>query len=480
MLSTSTNIDASKVVPGVAHPFGDNVRLSKPAGFAVGYLGLKLHPWQLHVLFDLEEPGSVALKAANGSGKTRNICAPLALWHTACHKNALTVITSGTWRQVKEQVFAAIKSHQSKWKGWQWNDSSVVAPNGSKIIGFSASESGRFEGFHALSPDSPLLIIVDEAKTVPDPIFEAISKCNPTRLLLMSSTGGPSGAFYNAFTKNARLFKTHSVTAYDCPHITKEEIERTILEYGERHPHVRSKIFSEFMDDDDGSHFVIPFTKLERCTLSPPNHLKGDNVAFCDFAAGGDENVLAIRAGNKILPLICWREKDTMAAVGRFIVEFRKAGLKHDQIFADEGGLGKPMCDALAEAGWHVHRVNNGFPAFDTAAYGNRGTEMWFVAAKTIENGEVILPANDSTLIAQLTTRKHRIDSKGRLFLESKEDMRKRGLSSPDRADAVVGCLSNHPARIYNYSVGGSEIDPWNNSEEEEPNYEIAGAFAGE
>jgi phage terminase large subunit len=478
MLSSPTLSDAPEGVLGVVHPSSTDSRATTPAGFAIGVLGLKLHQWQLDVLFDMEEPGSVALKAANGSGKTRNLGAPLALWHTACHKNALTVITSGTWRQVKEQVFAAIKAHQSKFRGWVWNDASVSASNGSKIIGFSASESGRFEGFHALSPDSPLLIIVDEAKTVPDSIFEAISKCNPTRLLLMSSTGGPAGAFYNAFTKNAKLFKTHSVTAYDCPHITKEEIERTIAEYGERHPHVRSKIFSEFMEDDDGSHLVIPYTKLERCILSPPTYKKGDRVAFCDFAAGGDENVLAIRDGNRIQNLICWREKDTMAAVGRFIVEFRKAELTYDQIFADEGGLGKPMCDALAEAGWPIHRVNNGAAPYNKIAYGNRGTEMWFVAAKTIENGEISLPASDTTLIAQLTTRKHRIDSKGRLFLETKDDMRLRGLTSPDRADAVVGCIANHPMKILNYSFSETS-NPWS-TEEEDYCGEIAGAYAGE
>ena len=456
---------------------GLDPRLATPAGFAVGILGLKLYPWQLNVLFDLEEKGSVALKAANNSGKTRSIAAPLALWHTACFKNALTVVTSGTWRQVKEQVFAAIRSHSSKFHGWVWNDSSVIAPNGSKIIGFSASESGRFEGFHAVDHEtSPLLIIVDEAKTVEEPIFQAISKCNPTRLLIMSSTGGPSGTFYNAFSKNKHLYRTHSVTAYDCPHITKEEIDRTIAEYGERHPHVRSKIFSEFMEDDDGSTIVIPYNRVERCLLSPPQYTSGDCVAFCDFAAGGDENVLATRRGNKIFPLICWREKDTMASVGRFIVEFRKAELKQEWIFADEGGLGKPMCDALREAGWNVNRVNNNAKPYDVKAYGNRATEMWFVAAKEIERGEIILP-NDDILISQLTTRKQRIDSKGRLFLETKEDMRARGLTSPDRAEAVIGCLANFQAKVMNYTVNDGRL-PW---EPEEDYSDIpAGAFAGD
>ena len=130
-----------------------------------------------------------------------------------------------------------------------------------------------------------------------------------------------------------------------------------------------------------------------------------------------------------------------MAAVGRFIMEFQRNGLKAEEIFADAGGLGIPMCDALAESGWTVHRVNNGERAYDDRHYLNRGAEIWFTAARAIELNEIILP-DDELLYSQLTTRKCKTNSKGKLQLESKDDMRSRGLPSPDRADAVLGAIS--------------------------------------
>ena len=130
-----------------------------------------------------------------------------------------------------------------------------------------------------------------------------------------------------------------------------------------------------------------------------------------------------------------------MSAVGRFIMEFQRNGLKEEEIFADAGGLGIPMCDALAEAGWTVHRVNNGGRAYDERHYLNRGAEIWFSAARSVELNEIILP-DDDLLFSQMTTRKCKTNSKGKLHLESKDDMRSRGLPSPDRADAVLGAVA--------------------------------------
>ena len=113
---------------------------------------------------------------------------------------------------------------------------------------------------------------------------------------------------------------------------------------------------------EDGA--VIPLAFVEGCLASPPAFAEhGEVQAFCDFAAGGDENVMAVRRGNRVGIVAAWREKDTMHAVGRFIRLFQEHGLHAWQISADEGGLGVVMCDALHEAGWPVRRVNNGSPA---------------------------------------------------------------------------------------------------------------------
>jgi hypothetical protein len=411
--------------------------LVDPPSFARGVLGERLYPWQERVLFDLDTPGAVALRAANGSGKTSVVGASAALWNASAFPGSLTICTASVYRQVSEQLFPTLHKHAGRFPGGVFNASDVTIPNGSKIFGFATDEANKFEGWH----NPHLLIIADEAKGIPQQIFESVERCAPVRFLLMSSPGGCSGYFFDAFNAKRKFFRQHVVTAYDCPHIKTEWIDSQIEKYGREHPLIQSMIFGEFMRaGEDGA--VIPLAFVEKLLANPPAFVDDGTVAaFCDFAAGGDENVFAVRRGNRIEIVAAWREQDTMKAVGRFILHFREQGLAQSQISADEGGLGGPICDRLAENGWPVRRVNNGSASNKPEAYTNLGAETWFEARTQIERGAVILPP-DPELVAQLTSRQGWPDSKGRLALESKADMRSRGLSSPDRADAVLGCMA--------------------------------------
>lgn len=422
--------------------------LSKPAAFASNVLGINLYDWQRKVLRDLEAKDCrVALRAANGSGKTSTVISAILIWHALVFPRSIAVTTAGVFRQVESQLWPSLRNHIAKLGGaWEVTSGEIryLHPNGntSRIIGYSATDPGRAEGWHAEDHEyHPLLMVVDEAKTVADPLFEAISRCQPTRLLIASSPGGTSGAFYRAFTKEANMWSKHAVTAFDCPHITQNQIDEVTQRYGEKHPLTRSMIYGEFVDIGLES-LVINLTQLQNCHNTPPRFRPGVRIAGVDFAAGGDQNVICISDGNKILPMIAWREKDTMAAVGRFIVEFKKAGLEANNIYADASGMGMVMCDALAESGWVVNRVNFGATAYDNNAYTNRSAEMWYNMAKRIEDAEIILP-EDEDLTAQLTCRRTITNSKGKLGVESKDSMRARGIASPDRADALALCLSS-------------------------------------
>ena len=411
--------------------------LATCAGFIRGALRLESYPWAEAIYHDLDRRGAVAVKAANGVGKTERIATPAALWHASVFPHSLAICTAGVFRQVKEQLFPAIRAHAHKFRGWTFNECEAIAHNGSRILGFSTDEAEKFEGWH----NDNLLVIVDEAKSVPDSIYEAIERCQPTRLLVLSSPGGCSGFFYRAFGERRKFFRTHTVTAAQCAHISPAWISEQVEKYGEHHPLVRSMIHAEFMTGgEDGA--VIPLTFVERCLSDPPEFQPGlEARAFCDFAAGGDENVLAVRRGNRVEIVAAWRERDTMKAVGRFINLFREQKLEPDNIAADEGGLGKVMCDAMAEMNWPVRRVNNGSPSSKPEFYANTAAEIWYEGRRMIEKQNIILP-NDRELIGQLTSRLGWTDSRGRMQLEPKEKMRERGVTSPDRADAVLGAMA--------------------------------------
>lgn len=419
--------------------------LATPVGFARGILGLENYAWQDRILTDLEIQGNkISAKCCNEAGKTTHIGAPAVLWPMACFAGAQVVVTSGSWRQVKTQLFPAIKRFQPILRGWEIHDTTITAPNGSTCVGFSTDDAGRFEGFHTGPQghrETPLLVMVDEAKSVDRAIFEAIDRCRPTWRLYMSSPGPAVGEFYDSHTKHRSSYKCHTATAADCPHISQVVLDEIISRYGINHPFVRSSIFAEFADPANSGH-ITTLTKVQACLSNPPARKTGDRHCWVDFAAGGDENVIALREGNQVKLIRCWRETNTMVAVGEFISEFRKLGLTPQEITGDDGGLGKPVIDRLTELGWPINRFNSNEAPAEKQAYFNRSAEIWDEGARKIERRSIIIP-DDAVLLEQLTSRMWLKFSEGKLQLESKRDMKKRGLSSPDRADCVLGAMQD-------------------------------------
>lgn len=430
----------------MSDPTVDDMAAS-PIGFAELILGVKLYAWQDEVLSWFENTKQRvkgALRTPNGAGKSSTIVAPLALWTAAAHEQGTCVITSASARQINEQVWPSIVRHREKFPDWTWKSNDVTTPSGGRIRLFVTDEAGRAEGWHKLDDvQGPLVMIADEAKSVREPIFEAFDRCTWNGLLYVSSPGARAGRFYDAFTKQRAQFFTRAVGLKECPHIPAEKVADIIARYGEDHPFTRSSVFGEFMDDEAIQEYVCNLTALERCLMNPPTHEPSHElIGFCDFGKGSAENVLAVRNGNKIERLDCWREADEMAAVGQFIMKFRKYGLQPQNVWGDSGGdIGKKVCDLLAEAGWGIGRVNFGQPAKDALVYLSWSSEAWHETAKLIDQCAIILP-DDETLKAQLTTRKHKLNNRGKLELESKAELLKRGIVSPDRADAVAGAFS--------------------------------------
>jgi phage terminase large subunit len=416
--------------------------------FAEVGLETPLYHWQHKILaaidkWSLSDRIKIAVSAPNGAGKSERVVGVAILRWLNRFPRGRVILTSADAKQIDFQIMPAVRKHASRFPAWEFLGRTVKTHDNGFFLSFTTDEPARAEGHHK-SQGSPLLIIIDEAKSVENEIFQAFDRCTYNVELLISSPGLKTGRFYDAFTTHREQFLlVQQVGLTDCPHISEERIRDVIETYGEKAPFVRSTIYGEFMAEDEATPMAVNYEKLITLIENPPGAMisRHDYSAFCDFAAGGDENVLAIRSGNKLLELIAWRERDTTASVGRFIIEFRKHHLRAEQIWGDAGGMGTPMCDMLADAGWAINRFDFGARASNSAVYYNRGMEIWGKLSRMIEKGEVVL-INDPTLISQLTTRKIFYDLKGRVRLESKDDLRARGVKSPDRADAVAGAFS--------------------------------------
>jgi hypothetical protein len=146
--------------------------------------------------------------------------------------------------------------------------------------------------------------------------------------------------------------------------------------------------------------------------------------------------VLTIANGNRAEIVDARRSRDTMHSVGKFLAHFRRLGLQGYDIGGDEGYCHQLM-DRTADEGYHLQRFNSGQANRDLHKPCGR---MVVNGSASSSNAAVIIP-NDEKLVAQLTNRRKQYDSKGREKLESKADLRARGVESPDRTDALIGAI---------------------------------------
>lgn len=417
--------------------------MSRPSGYATVKLGMDLHRKQREVLDALFKDRKVIFRTGNGVGKTSMVLVAAILYALEI-LNAQVVSSSATYRQVVTQLIPCLRKYGHLYPDWEFLDNAISINNVKRYIGFSADNEATFQGYHAF-PDQPLLIILDEAAGIGDEIFRAVDRCQPTYYLIVGSPLSPEGEFYNLETNPAlyQYFAHFKMTQEDCPWIKKEDIDILIAKWGKDHPLVMSSVYAEFSNESENA--ILSLSSLNACITNPPPFMPGDRQASLDFAGGGDENVLCYRCGNQVQLIKCWHDKDTMQAAGYFKLELDKlrdnTGLRPGEVFGDASGLGLPLCHRLAELGWPINLFYGQAKPTDEN-YKNLIAECWLEFAKRVVNRTIIIP-NDQELKAQLLSRKQRLNSSGKLELESKEDMRERGIISPDRADAVVMAVGN-------------------------------------
>ena len=429
--------------------------VSTPDGFATAYLGMTLYPKQRDVLAALAfENCAISFRSCNEGGKTKRVITAGILWHLAMFPKGQIISTSGSFRQIKDQLLPSLHTYATRFPRWTFLHTPRIETESINCFwaGFATNDAGKFEGSHA-DTDAPLMMIVDEAKTVKDDIFQAIERCKPTRLLIASSPGYAEGEFYRSHTTKAKFYQTFVQRAADCPHWKAEDIAKLREKWGAEHPLYKSMVDADFMESVADA--VVDMKALEDLMADPPTEKAGDKKAFCDFAWGGDgdENVLAFRNGNRVAIESTFRADNLHAICGRFISDFTRLGLRPHEIDGDEGGGGKLIIDQLAAMGWKINRVNNGEAPRFSDHYSNLASEMWHDGAMQIARREVILP-DDDDLRGQMLDRKRIPNAKGKLALESKRDMKARGVPSPDRADAVFGCMTPL-RRLDSFNLGG-------------------------
>lgn len=439
-----------------------------PVAFAIDMLGFDPDDWQREAFKDVAEANYVSIRSGQGVGKT-SFEAILIIWFLCCRPNPKVVCTAPTRQQLYDVLWAEV----AKWlesslvkRILKWTKTKVY------MVGYeerwfatakTATKPENMQGFH----EDHMLFIVDEASGVADKIMEAISGTlsgEDNKLVMCGNPTRTSGYFYDSHNRDRESFRTRRVSSLDSKRTSKENIEMLKRKYGEGSDVWRVRVEGEFPSGDSDAFIALELAEFakDEVNLEPTGYKLTVGVDVARF--GDDETSMYCGLGGKVVGQKHHHKQDTMVTAGWVLRLIDDTRIEHPEISEveiriDDDGVGGGVTDRLNEInaerglGYIIIPVHNGSSSTDHY-YGNRGSELWGNIKKKLEdnmssfmlgNLPTIQLPDDDKLVAQLTSRKWRMGSNGRIYLERKDDMKKRGLQSPDRADAFILTFADIP-----------------------------------
>ena len=427
---------------------------SSPVQFAREVLGVTLWSKQEEVLEALKDHQRVAVKSGNGLGKGFSAAAAI-LWFLCCYDPAVVLSTAPTFRQVRHVLWREVHRLYRRASfplGGKLLDTHLEMSEFRFALGLSADSDDEFQGFH--SPN--MLIVVDEAEGVEETIYEAIEAIMTSehcRLLLIGNPTTVSGTFRAAFHEDRILYHTITISALESPNVKAERVvtrglttQRWVEErkkvWGEENPIYQARVLGEF--SDPGEDTLIALSMVEEATgreSTEPSEEEQPVLAVDVARFGSDKSVILRRRGMVVEDVQAYRGLDTMKLTGLIVAAIDSCNPQ--EVIVDEVGIGAGVVDRLREQGHRVQGINVGRPAQDSQHYANLRAEGYWRLRQLFTEGAISVPV-DNDLVGQLTALRYGFNSLGHVVIESKDEMRRRGVPSPDKADALMlAFLSN-------------------------------------
>jgi len=459
-----------------------------PVGFVEEGLKETLWSKQREILSSIVHNKRTVVPACHAPGKS-HLAARAVAWWISVHPpgTAIAITTATTYRQVRNIMWSQIRRVHTannlpgEILTTQWKlDGTVVA------YGFSPSahDETAVQGIHA----PHLLIVVDEAGGLSDTIgsaLEALMTGGHTRLLVLGNPPTDQEQTWFERICSSPIYNILPISVWDTPNFTGEEtglckscpsyieehkvathlvdkvwVDEVIGEFGEDAPFVEARVHARFPKSSVGK--VIPFSWAEEATHNE-TPIESDAIRLgVDIASdGGDEFVIALADGYRIKIVHRSSGKANANAVdvaGVIMEEIDRCVLIHKErnvsekvrVKIDTIGVGWGVVSLLER--WVKERgtradivgVNVAERPKDQTRFKNQRAEMWWNARQLIQpkDGKQDVRLDiDRQVLAQLASPSYKSDSSGRIQIEAKAEMKRRGVSSPDRAEAILLAL---------------------------------------
>lgn len=327
--------------------------------------------------------------------------------------------------------------------------------------------SESFAGLHAAN--STPFYIFDEASGVPPKIFEVREGGTTDGEPMIFDFGNPTRNSGNFFENTVGRFKhryiVQQIDSRSVEVTNKRLIQQWVDDYGEDDDFVRVRVRGLF--PSQGSTQFIPTDLVEEAMRRElANDRNAPLLIGVDVARfGDDDSVIFCRVGSdcRSWPAKRFKGLDTVQLVGRVIEtirEFRQLGKPVSGLFVDGTGIGGGVVDQLRHLGYGPIEVQFGSKPTDPQTYRYKSDEMWGTLKEALPR--LCLPAinqvHGSDLRDQLTMREFGYTQQGhKIHLERKEDMKDRGLPSPDLADALALTFAQEVSTIASEHLGEAQ-----------------------
>jgi hypothetical protein len=425
---------------------------------------------QDEIYHSVNENRYTAVKSCHGPGKSFT-AAHVVAWWLDTKPDPFAITSAPTSHQVRTILWREIrrakknakmpgKISQGQVPEWKLNEELIAFGRKPADYLDPTTASAAFQGIHARS----LLVVLDEGSGIPDWLANACETLitnEESRLLIIGNPDNPVSYFAKAFSP-ASDFHQITITAFDCPAFTGEEVsedlaskltsrlwvEERVKRWGKNSPMYKSKVLAEFPDVTDDTVFTPQL--LSMCVTNDRSRqavaAKRPRFGLDVARLGPDESVLYMNHDGYCRLKAIWFKQETMESVGTFRRKINPQGQPDNPKLAwttvvDVNGLGAGVYDRLKELGYPVVPFNGGERAYNPLKYKNRRAEAYWEAREMMEAGLIDLEPEDHDLMAELMEIHFKDTSTGQKLIEPKEDIAQRLGHSPDRADAFVMSL---------------------------------------
>lgn len=434
-----------------------------PVGWVTDRLRQIVWSKQREIMLSIRDNRRTAVRSCHGVGKSHT-ASLIAAWWLDTHPpgEAFVVTSAPTFAQVRAILWRYIRRTHRRGKlagrvnQTEWHMEDELVAFGRKPADHDES---AFQGIHARY----VLVILDEACGIPEQLWvaaDALTTNADCRILAIGNPDNPASHFRKVCQPGSG-WHVIGISAFESPNLTGEEVpddvaqalvgrewvEEKAREWGEDNPLYKSKVLGEF--SEDAPNKVVRASDVAKCRIDPEQKLTAAQlepvVLGVDVGGGGDETVIRERRGQragrewrahtdrpeKIAPMVLRAVEES----GATVVNIDSIGIGFGVIgeLRNLGGQGRHRATIIG--------INVGEKSSQPDKFKNLRAEIWWEIGRGLserQGWDLSAMANADTTVAQLLEPLWEVDAQGRIFVEPKDEIRKRLGRSPDNADALL------------------------------------------